>query len=114
MKTIYLIILIIITPFPSLFYVFYQTDTEVLWRILKDWFPAILFITGAIFLAYRGYSYTELVRLAATRKETIADRDAEITRLKAKIAHYEMVEEIEEMKKLRRQGDDDYIHRSKP
>lgn len=114
MKTILSLILIIVSPLASL--AVFQSDSEILWRILKDWFfviGAIVFIAGIFFAAWRGNSYKELERLAATRKEEIADLTARLARRDERIRHLEDEAEFERVKKLRQQGDEDYIHRSK-
>jgi hypothetical protein len=97
------------------FFIF-QSEGDALWKLVERWamvIGAVTFICGAAFAAWRGNSYKELERLAATRKEEIADLTLKLARRDERIRRLEDDAEYEKSKKLRQQGDEDYNHRSK-
>lgn len=115
MKTLLIILLALVAP-ATIAGLFIQTDSEVLWRIVERWavvVGAVTFICGVVFAAWRGNSYKELERLAATRKEEINDLRLEIVELNDKLRSFQNFKEYERAIELRQQADREQIHRSK-
>lgn len=118
MKILLVILVGILVPVSPLAaaLLFAESDSEVMWRLVKDWFffiGAVFFITGLILAAKRGNDYKELRNLATTRLEKINDLKAEIVQKDAKILFLEHLEEIEQSVALRKRGDKENSQRSK-